>query len=80
MKNRNEYTALGIKYQPLSLAHGYPDFLGPKHITDALINVASNSDYMLNQYTRGFVSENQTLYTTQIYLFRFLNSCNLNLK
>lgn len=51
-----EYTALGIKYKPLSLAHGFPDFLGPKYITDALINAASNPDYLLNQYTRGFVS------------------------
>lgn len=67
--NRNEYTALGIKYKPLSLAHGFPDFLGPKYITDALINAASNPDYLLNQYTRGFV---------RIYLFWSLHHAITN--
>lgn len=70
--NRNEYTALGIKYQPLSLAHGFPDFLGPKYITDALISSVGNPDYMLNQYTRGFVN----YFTVYSSVSNTINKCD----
>lgn len=46
-----------IEYEPLNLAHGFTDYAVPKYMTDTLAAVATGSDHMLNQYTRGFVSE-----------------------
>lgn len=46
-----------MKYKPLSLAHGFPDFFGPKYITDTLAATANTPNVMLNQYARGFVSD-----------------------
>lgn len=53
---RNEYAQLLMKYQPLNLGHGCTDYAVPKYITDALAATANSTNYMLNQYTRGFVS------------------------
>lgn len=47
---------LDLKYQPLNLGRGFVDYPVPKFITDALISTASNSNCLLTQSTRGFVS------------------------
>ncbi|XP_066248627.1 kynurenine aminotransferase [Euwallacea similis] len=47
-----EYIQLALKYKPLNLGQGFPDYPPPKYVTDALIEVASNRN--LHQYTRGF--------------------------
>lgn len=53
---RVEYIDLAIKYKPLNLGQGFPDYPGPEHVTKALADVALGSDSLLHQYTRGFVS------------------------
>ncbi|XP_031632689.1 kynurenine--oxoglutarate transaminase 3-like [Contarinia nasturtii] len=50
----NEYTQLFLKYQPLSLAHGFTDSPVPKYITQQLAIATQNADHMLNQYARDF--------------------------
>lgn len=54
---RNEYSHLAQQYQPLNLGQGFSDYPVPKYITDALAATASGPNPLLNQYTRGFVSE-----------------------
>uniref|UniRef100_A0A6M2DW65 Putative kynurenine aminotransferase glutamine transaminase k n=1 Tax=Xenopsylla cheopis TaxID=163159 RepID=A0A6M2DW65_XENCH len=49
-----EYIDLAIKYKPLNLGQGFPDYPGPEHVTKALADVALGSDSLLHQYTRGF--------------------------
>jgi hypothetical protein len=34
---------------------GFPDFAPPKHVTDALADVAKEDNILLHQYTRGYV-------------------------
>lgn len=48
-----EYVALALKYKPLNLGQGFPDYPPPSYVTKALSDVA-NGDHLLNQYTRGF--------------------------
>lgn len=38
------------------LSEGFPDFSPPKHVTDALADVAKEENILLHQYTRGFVN------------------------
>lgn len=54
--NRNEYSQLIAEYKPLSLAHGFTDYMVSKYFTDTLATVANSPDCLLTQYTRGFVS------------------------
>lgn len=58
--NRNEYIKLAMTYQPLNLGQGFADYPVPKYITDALSATANNPNCLLNQYTRGFVSNLMT--------------------
>lgn len=43
-----------MKYKPLNLGQGFPDYPPPEYVTDALMQVAS--DRNLHQYTRSYVS------------------------
>merc|ERR1712137_571326 len=45
---------LATKYKPLNLGQGFPDFAPPKHVTDALADVAKGDNILLQQYTRGY--------------------------
>jgi len=45
---------LAMKYKPLNLGQGFPDFAPPKHVTDALADVAKGDNILLQQYTRGY--------------------------
>lgn len=45
-----------MKYKPLNLGQGFPDFAPPKHVTDALADVAKGDNILLQQYTRGYVN------------------------
>lgn len=47
---------LAMKYKPLNLGQGFPDFAPPKHVTDALADVAKGDNILLQQYTRGYVN------------------------
>jgi hypothetical protein len=38
-----------------SFLEGFPDFAPPKHVTDALADVAKEDNILLHQYTRGYV-------------------------
>ncbi|OAD57335.1 Kynurenine--oxoglutarate transaminase 3 [Eufriesea mexicana] len=49
-----EYSQLALKYKPLNLGQGFPDFSAPENITKALTNVTTSNNPLLNQYTRGF--------------------------
>nr|XP_023012542.1 acyl-coenzyme A thioesterase 13-like [Leptinotarsa decemlineata] len=46
---------MAIDYKPLNLGQGFPDYPPPQYIMDTLSNVAVGEDYMLHQYTRGFL-------------------------
>ncbi|XP_031333448.1 kynurenine--oxoglutarate transaminase 3-like isoform X2 [Photinus pyralis] len=48
-----DYAELATTYNPVNLGMGYPDFLPPHHIIDALTEVLSSEDVMLQQYTRA---------------------------
>lgn len=47
---------MAIDYKPLNLGQGFPDYPPPQYIMDTLGQVATKSDPILHQYTRGFVS------------------------
>lgn len=67
--DRNEYTELGIKYKPINLGQGFSDGPVPQYIIDALAATLNNPNYLLNQYTRGFVSNllpNHSLIRTKL--------------
>ena len=51
-----EFIQLALEYKPLNLGQGFPDDLVPYNVLDSLADVAQES-LILNQYTRGFVSE-----------------------
>lgn len=51
-----EYIQLALKYKPLNLGQGFPDFYAPENITKALAAATTSDNPLLNQYTRGFVS------------------------
>ena len=53
---RVEYIQLALKYKPLNLGQGFPDFYAPENVTKALAAAATSDNPLLNQYTRGFVS------------------------
>lgn len=42
-----------MKYKPLNLGQGFPDYAPPSYVTKALTDVATGN-HLLNQYTRGF--------------------------
>ena len=49
-----EYIQLALKYKPLNLGQGFPDFHAPENVTKALAATATSDNPLLNQYTRGF--------------------------
>ncbi|XP_024942705.1 kynurenine--oxoglutarate transaminase 3 isoform X2 [Cephus cinctus] len=49
-----EYIQLALKYKPLNLGQGFPDFYAPENVTKALAAAATSENPLLNQYTRGF--------------------------
>lgn len=53
---RVEYIQLALKYNPLNLGQGFPDFYAPENVRKALSNATLSENPLLNQYTRGFVS------------------------
>lgn len=53
---RVEYMQLALKYKPLNLGQGFPDFHAPENVIKALVAATSSDNPLLNQYTRGFVS------------------------
>lgn len=51
----NEYAKLIEDYKPLSLGHGYADYVVTKYFNDVLSEVAANADNSMTQYARAFV-------------------------
>ncbi|GBP79957.1 Kynurenine--oxoglutarate transaminase 3 [Eumeta japonica] len=50
-----EYIQFAAEHKPaVNLGQGFPDFHVPKHITQALADVVTSDNPLLNQYTRGF--------------------------
>ncbi|KAJ8921801.1 hypothetical protein NQ315_008430 [Exocentrus adspersus] len=47
-----DFAILAEKYKPLNLGLGFPDFLPPKFVRDALTEVLSKDDPFLHQYSR----------------------------
>jgi len=54
--SRVEYIQLALKYKPLNLGQGFPDYYAPENVTNALAAIAKSNNPLLQQYTRGFVS------------------------
>lgn len=56
--SRVEYIQLAADYKPaVNLGQGFPDYHAPDHVRKALSDIAIGENPLLNQYTRGFVSE-----------------------
>lgn len=53
----NEYAQLSTDYNPLSLGHGYADYVVTKYFNDVLSEVAANADNSMTQYARAFVRQ-----------------------
>lgn len=51
----NEYAQLHAEYKPLSLGHGFSDYVVTKYFNDVLAEVAANADNSMTQYARAFV-------------------------
>ncbi|XP_014216857.1 kynurenine--oxoglutarate transaminase 3 isoform X2 [Copidosoma floridanum] len=49
-----EYIELSLKYKPLNLGQGFPDFHAPESVRQALAKTTLGENPLLNQYTRGF--------------------------
>ncbi|XP_031778990.1 kynurenine--oxoglutarate transaminase 3 isoform X2 [Nasonia vitripennis] len=49
-----EYIGLALKYKPLNLGQGFPDFHAPENVRKALAATTLSDNPLLNQYTRGF--------------------------
>uniref|UniRef100_A0A146KMB1 Kynurenine--oxoglutarate transaminase 3 n=2 Tax=Lygus hesperus TaxID=30085 RepID=A0A146KMB1_LYGHE len=49
-----EFIDLALKYKPLNLGQGFPDFAAPDHVTKNLAEVARSDEPLLQQYTRGY--------------------------
>lgn len=50
-----EYIQLAAEYKPaVNLGQGFPDYHAPKHVTEALSQIATSENPLLHQYTRGF--------------------------
>ncbi|KAI5632030.1 aminotransferase class I and II domain-containing protein [Phthorimaea operculella] len=50
-----EYIHLAAEYKPaVNLGQGFPDYHAPKHVTNALAEIATGDNPLLHQYTRGF--------------------------
>lgn len=49
-----EYIQLASEYKPLNLGQGFTDYAVPAFIRDALAEVATSPNVLMNQYTRGF--------------------------
>ena len=62
-----------MKHKPLNLGQGFPDFAAPKHVTDALAEVAKSENILLHQYTRGYVTQ---LHRHCVYRLKFIFWCS----
>ena len=49
-----EFSKLAVESKSLNLGQGFPDFMPPKYMQDALLTVASSDSPFMNQYTRGY--------------------------
>ena len=54
---RVEFAKLAVETKALNLGQGFPDYMPPSVVTEALKQVASSSDPLIHQYTRCFVSD-----------------------
>lgn len=61
-----------MRYNSINLGQGYSDAPVPQYIVDALTTTLNNPNYLLNQYTRGFVSS--------LLLFMLLNQIDCYVK
>lgn len=52
---RVEFTQLASEYDSVNLGQGFPDFPPPDFAVEAFHHAVSR-DFMLNQYTKAFVS------------------------
>lgn len=52
----NEFIQLALEEKPMNLGQGLPDYVEavPDHVKQNLVKAVSGSNFMLNQYTRGF--------------------------
>jgi kynurenine--oxoglutarate transaminase/cysteine-S-conjugate beta-lyase/glutamine--phenylpyruvate transaminase len=49
-----EFGKLAVENQALNLGQGFPDFLPPPYVTDALKQMAATANPFLHQYTRSY--------------------------
>jgi len=53
---RVEFGKLAVETKALNLGQGFPDYMPPSVVTDALKQVACSSNPLVHQYTRSYVS------------------------
>jgi len=51
-----EFGKLAVETKALNLGQGFPDYMPPSVVTEALKQVASSSNPLVHQYTRSYVS------------------------
>jgi len=53
---RVEFGKLAVETKALNLGQGFPDYMPPSVVTEALKQVACSSNPLVHQYTRSYVS------------------------
>jgi kynurenine--oxoglutarate transaminase/cysteine-S-conjugate beta-lyase/glutamine--phenylpyruvate transaminase len=74
----NDFVPLILKYNPLNLGQGSPDYPPPQFVMDAL-NQATSSNHLLHQYTRGFGHPHLVQSLSKLYsqlVGRAINPCD----
>jgi aspartate/methionine/tyrosine aminotransferase len=53
---RVEFGKLAAENNATNLGQGFPDFMPPQYVVEALQDAVSGKNVLLNQYTRSYVS------------------------
>jgi len=68
---RVEFGKLAVETKALNLGQGFPDYMPPSVVTEALKQVAASSNPLVHQYTRSSVSN-----IAQLSVNRYVVGCS----